>query len=237
MCASEPQAPRGLRLGTLLLGALLCASAFAQQAPSREQELIRRLRQQVQQLQAEQAAQQQAVQRAESEKAQARTQLDAAAAGMRRVQQSAAERSRLAEDTQKDLDTLRTAHAALQAEAERLKTELQARTDALAALRTEQTGLQRNLAQRDAGYAELQSRHATQAQGLQACIANNQALHGLGRELLQRWLDKGVLETTAQVEPLFQFKRVELENLVQGYQDKLDQQALKPAAAAPIRVP
>lgn len=230
----------GLRLSALLLGAalaLLAASAFAQQAPSREQELIRRLRQQVQQLQAEQAAQQQAVQRAEAEKAQARAQLDAASAGMRRVQQSAAERARLAADAQKELDALRSDHTTLQADTERLKTELQARNDALEALRKEQAGLQRSLAQRNTGYAELEARHGTQAQGLQTCIANNQALHGLGRELLQRWLDKGVLETTAQVEPLFQFKRVQLENLSQGYQDKLDQQALKPAAPADIRVP
>ncbi len=230
----------GLRLSALLLGAalaLLAASAFAQQAPSREQELIRRLRQQVQQLQAEQAAQQQAVQRAEAEKAQARAQLDAASAGMRRVQQSAAERARLAADAQKELAALRSDHTTLQADTERLKTELQARNDALEALRKEQAGLQRSLAQRNTGYAELEARHGTQAQGLQTCIANNQALHGLGRELLQRWLDKGVLETTAQVEPLFQFKRVQLENLSQGYQDKLDQQALKPAAPADIRVP
>jgi len=36
----------------------------------------------------------------------------------------------------------------------------------------------------------------------------------------------------AQQEPFLQFKRVAMENLLQDYQDKLDQQAVKAGAAA-----
>ena len=37
--------------------------------------------------------------------------------------------------------------------------------------------------------ADLQARHGSQAQGLQSCLASNQALHALGRELLQRYAE------------------------------------------------
>jgi len=225
MCASER---------ALLVLALLAATlpAFGQAANSREQEQIRRLRQQVQQLQQEQSAQQQAAQRASSEKNAAQARLDAAAAELRRTRQTAAARAKSAGEIQAELEQLRQAHAALQAEADGLKTELRARSRSLEQLRDEQGRLQQKLVQREAAYADIDGRHTTQAQGLQACIASNQALYGLGQELLQRYANKGFGETLVQAEPFLQFKRVALENLVQDYQDKLDQRALKPTAPA-----
>ncbi len=241
MSASDLSAREGrstaLRLGAALACAVLALPAWAQSAASREQELIRRLRQQVQQLQAEQGTQQQAAQRANAEKTEAQTRLDAATANLRRAQQAAAARAQGADEAQQALEALRQAHATLEQEAQALKSELQVREQSLATLRTEHQALQRTLAQRGDMLANLQARGLTQAQGLQSCIANNQALHGLGLELLQAWQDKGVVATTAQVEPFFQFNRVKIENLVQGYQDKLDQQLLKAARPEPGRAP
>ncbi len=220
-----------------LLVALAVGSAFGQAANTREQEQIRRLRQQVQQLQAEQAAQQQQAQRAGAEKAQAEAKLDAAAQQLRRTQIQVGAQARTAEQARKEMEALQQERNALQAAADALKAELQEAGRSLATLRSEHTRLQNRLALRDDGFADLERRHATQAQGLQQCVANNQALHALGKELLQRWVDKGVLETAAQVEPLFQLRRVELENLVQGYDHKLDRQALKAGASGDLRAP
>jgi chromosome segregation ATPase len=228
MSASERLRPLR-RLPAALLLAAAMAAAWGQQ-PTREQEQIRRLRQQVQQLQQDQSAQTQAVQRANADKADVKAKLDAAEAESRRLRGAAASQTKSAAVAQQELQALREQHAALQTSADELKAALQASSGSLAKLRSEHTELQSTLTLRDAALAELGARHLTQAQGLQSCIANNQALVGLGRELLQRYADKGMAEVLAQNEPFLQFKRVALENLLQGYQDKLDQQALKPAA-------
>jgi chromosome segregation ATPase len=230
MSASERQRfVRRLATAVLAATALASASAWAQQ-PSREQEQIRRLRLQVQQLQQEQSTQTDAVQRANTEKAGLKGKLDAAEAELSRLRKAAANQARSAQETEQGLQALQDKQNALQASQEELKTALQASNGSLTKLRTDQAELQRTLAQRDAALADLGARHQTQAQGLQSCIANNQALAGLGRELLQRYADKGMAEVLAQNEPFLQVKRVAMENLLQGYEDKLDQQALKSAA-------
>ena len=116
---------------------------------------------------------------------------------------------------------------------DKTQTELKDGTRSLAQSRTEGAEATRRLAFRETQLGELADRHVRQAQGLQQCIVNNQALRDLGSELMQRYADKGVAEVLAHNEPFLQTRRVALENLLQGYQDKLDQLALKAAAAAP----
>jgi chromosome segregation ATPase len=218
----------GRTLAALVCGVVLGASvlpAWSQQ-PSREQEQVRRLRQQLQQLQQQQAEQQQAVQRIEAEKAQALGKLQAADADLKRSQGAVAARARQEGQLVKELQDLRDQSTRLGAELEALKTESQASVRNLQQQRNDQATVQRRLEQREAALADLQARHANQAQGLQACIANNQALYTLGRDLLQRYADKGISDVLAQSEPFLQTRRVAMENLLQGYQDKLDQQAL-----------
>ena len=224
MCASSR-----LRLGAACLLAVLALPAGAQ-SNTREQEQLRRLRQQVQQLQQEQSAQQQAAQSATAQAAQAKTALDAAQAELRRLKTGQAQG---AAEAQKEIEQLRAARAALQGRLDQTQTELQTGAGSLARSRTEGAETTRKLAFRETQLGELAERHVRQAQGLQQCIVNNQALRDLGGELLQRYADKGVADVLAQNEPFLQTRRVALENLLQGYQDKLDQLALKAAAATP----
>lgn len=228
MCASSR-----LRLGAACLLAALALPAGAQ-SNTREQEQLRRLRQQVQQLQQEQTAQQQAAQSATAQAAQAKTALDAAQAELRRLKTGQAQG---AAEAQKEIEQLRAARAALQARLDQTQTELQAGTGSLVQSRTEGAETTRKLAFRETQLGELAERHVRQAQGLQQCIVNNQALRDLGSELLQRYADKGVADVLAHNEPFLQTRRVALENLLQGYQDKLDQLALKAAAATPGAAP
>ncbi len=232
MSASE-----GWRLGTALLCGVAMvfglAPASAQQN-SREQEQLRRLRQQIQQLQQQHSDQQQAVQRTEADKTQALTQLEAAQTELKRTRATLAARVRLEGQAQNELQDLREQNTRLGAELEATKAEAQAGARSLQQQRNDQAALQRRLEQRDAALADLQARHGSQAQGLQTCIANNHGLYSLGQELLKRYVDKGLGEVFAQNEPFLQFKRVTLENLVQGYQERLDQQALKAAPAREV---
>ena len=218
------------------VAALLCVLAIAAahtpalcQQASREQEQLRRLRQQVQQLQQEQVNQQDAAQRANAGKAAAKAQLDTAQAqldatqsALRHARSAAAAQTQTLVVAQKELETARREHTALQARLDQLQGELQSAGRGIDKLRADGTGVQLQLAAASANFTDLNARHALQAQGLQTCIANNQALRDIGLELVQRYANKGVSDVLAHNEPFTQIQRVALENLLQGYQDKLD---------------
>ncbi len=234
MCASSR-----LRIASACLLAVLAAlpaliPPAGAQSNAREQEQVRRLRQQVQQLQQEQATQQQAAQSAATaqvaQAAQTKIALDAAQAEVRRLRASQAKG---ATEAQKEIEQQRAVGAALQARLDQVQTELQEGRRSLTQSRSEGADAARKLAVRETQLGELTERHVRQAQGLQQCIVNNQALRDLGSELMQRYADKGVAEVLGHNEPFLQTRRVALENLLQGYQDKLDQLVLKAAAAAP----
>ena len=238
MCASDGTFGRALdgtpsRVWRSTFAALLIVAVSTVQAQSntREQEQLRRLRQQVQQLQQDQAAQQTAVARAGTEKAALKTQLDAAQAELKRARGQASSQAQDAQGLQKEIDAARVERTALQARLDQLQTEFQDGTRNLAQARTDGGELKRKLGFRETQLAELADRHVRQAQGLQQCIDNNKALRDLGAELMQRYADKGIAEVMAHKEPFLQTRRVALENLLQGYQDKLDLLALKAAAA------
>ncbi|HWU57007.1 MAG TPA: hypothetical protein VN175_15965, partial [Rhizomicrobium sp.] len=59
----------------------------------------------------------------------------------------------------------------------------------------------------------------------------NAKLYQLGRELLDRYENKSVLDVVGTAEPVTKLKRVEYENVVQDYEDKLrDSRVSHPAA-------
>ena len=239
MCASDDgkgfvvwaRRGRAVVVGSLA-GVLLAGSALAQQAPSREQEQLRRMRLQLQQLQAAQTTQTQAVQQAQADAAAARQQLAAAQAELRRVRGSLSETARAAADAQQALEVQRGEQQALQGNLTSLRSELDTTRRNLAQQQQALAETQSRLGRNDTAMAELRARQITQAQGMQACLASNEALHALGNELLQRYAGKTVAEVVAQNEPFLQLQRVALENLMQGYRDKLDMQALRAAPDA-----
>ena len=239
MCASSR-----LRVAAACLMAALALPAGAQ-SNTREQEQVRRLRQQVQQLQQQQAAQQQqqlavqqqAAQIAAAQATQAKTALDAAQAAQVELRRANASQARGAAEARNEIEQVRTSGAALQARLDQTQAELQEGKRSLVQSRSEGADTARRLAARETQLGELAERHVRQAQGLQQCIVNNQALRDLGGDLMQRYADKGVADVLAQNEPFLQTRRVALENLLQGYQDKLDQLALKAAATAPGTAP
>jgi len=56
---------------------------------------------------------------------------------------------------------------------------------------------------------------------LQLCEENNIKLFKAGKEVLKHYENKGMLDTMLSSEPAFQIKGVEMETLIQGYEDKL----------------
>jgi chromosome segregation ATPase len=219
MCASEQ------RWMVLLAAAALAWPAGAQNS-SREAEQVRRLRQQLQQLQQEVATQQQAAQRAMAERGDVQRRLDAAQEQLKEQRVRLALQVRQSDQTRQALDAATQRQAAEGERASELQAGLEAERLTAAALRAELAQTQRQRGTLQDNYGELDVRHRAQAEGLQTCIARNASLQALGLELLQRYERKGWAEVLAADEPFLQWGRVSLENLVQGYRDKLDAQAL-----------
>lgn len=63
-------------------------------------------------------------------------------------------------------------------------------------------------------------------QSLAVCEAKNEKLHDYGKELLDKYEKKGCGDAMLQGETFTQLKRVEIENLVEDYREKLDEQKL-----------
>ena len=234
MSVSDRARPVLRGLATWGLSALLlvaCGSALSQQT-SREQEQMRRLRLQVQQLQQDQTQQQDALQRATADKAGASAELDALRAELRRVRAAGIGQTRDTQAARKELDAARQEQAALKVLLDQAQVELQTRGRSNDAARAANDELQRGLVLGATAHTDLTSRHAAQTLGLQTCIANNQALRDIGLDLMQLYAHKSVADVWAQNEPFLQVQRVALENLLQGYQDKLDDKALKAAAGS-----
>lgn len=72
----------------------------------------------------------------------------------------------------------------------------------------------------------------TQSAQLDGCAGDNLALYQLNLELLQQYRDKGVWDALKQREPVMGLGRVELENKVEGYRLRLNQERLDGAVSA-----
>lgn len=59
------------------------------------------------------------------------------------------------------------------------------------------------------------------------CEANNGELYRIGRELIDWYGSKGAVNAILEAEPFTRMKRVEMENLLENYRDKLETQRLE----------
>jgi chromosome segregation ATPase len=92
---------------------------------------------------------------------------------------------------------------------------LQDVTEKLAQTNSVRTGLENEL-------TALKAKHQVSEQQLKICGDHNVKLYESGRELLERYQSKGTLEGLIQEEPLLQFQSVEMQNIVQEYEDTIN---------------
>lgn len=207
---------------SLLLALLVIAQgveAEAKKSTSREKEALRRTQMQLQQVQSQ-------VSSLEQEKAKLARDLDKSAkatkvvqARARRLEQELAESKRLGEAQTKELEQVRQELAAgvqRLAEARRTSAETNDRL-------TEST---RQLRQTEAEKKVLEGLKARNEREIATCEAHNGKLYQVGRELMGRYANKTCAETMAQAEPFTGLRKVEVENLLETYRDKLDEQKL-----------
>lgn len=70
-------------------------------------------------------------------------------------------------------------------------------------------------------YAQLKASQENTEQQLKTCDQHNVKLYQAALELLERYQNKGTFSAMLQDEPILQFQSVEIENIVQEYEDKL----------------
>lgn len=227
MCATSmrPTSPPRTAVAVLACALLVPLLALAQSAPSREQEQIRRLRQQLQQLQQELATARQGEAGARTESAQ---RVAAAEAAARRAQRGAAGTTQRVAELEAELTSLRDKAADIDKQLLQRTAERDEARQGLAQASEELGRRAQRLAEGERSSTDLLARFRTQNAALDLCSRHNKTLQAVSMELLGRWARHDWRDALLAKEPLVQARRVEIEKLVQGYEDRIDA-ALLPA--------
>jgi chromosome segregation ATPase len=208
-----------MKMPLIACALLLAAGPVLAQKPSREQEQLRRLRAQAQQLQqalaAEQQARQQAVVEADRLKQAAEVELPKLIEESASAKRRASDAQRKADQLASELEKARVAAAAQAQQLEATLKQLAERERDLAHTRD----ILRKT-EHDLQGAHILSESLTGK--LAQCTRDNVALYQTGMELLDRWRDRTLGERIGQAEPFTQIGRVKLENLAEGYRDRLE---------------
>lgn len=152
--------------------------------------------------------------------------------------QKAAKAQRMLRQMALERDAMQTENAKLRGELEALNGKLgglkKSSETALLKSRGSYATLNENLQQTTQGLHKLESEKNLlqetvdgQAQLIVSCEEKNAKMVQINRELLVHYEKKGPLDAMLQREPLTQLKRVEIENIAQEYQDKIDQLEFK----------
>ena len=213
----------GRHLTVLLCGLTLAASAWCDDQ-SKDHLQLRHAQLQAQQLRQEKAslqAQLTALQQTQTELRTAHDksvkQLSSALAGEKSASAHGAE-------LQAALDAMTASKTTLEAQ----KKELEA---SLHELQQQHAQTQQALAQAQQDKQQLQTQlHSTSAQ-LGDSETRNFTLYKLGRDLIDQCRDKSATATVLRLEPFTGIRRVEIENQLEVYRDKLDKERLSTAAA------
>jgi predicted RNase H-like nuclease (RuvC/YqgF family) len=176
------------------------------------------------------------------------------AQAMQQLQQLAAERTRLLADNAKlksDLDASRKELDALKKKQDASERRLQGNDGAVARANARSDSLSQELAREKGRLAELVTKFREMASQfrevesdrntvkaslgqrdveLKQCIDRNLSLYALNGEVLGKLESRGGFTPASALEPFTKLKRIELENLIDGYQTRADEQ--RPPSAA-----
>lgn len=204
------------RLGMMSFTLLLCMAVTATHAEasdkraSREREALRRVQQQMSQMQGDMAA-------LEQEKIRLTADLDKAAASSKAEEGKAAR-------LQNDLGASKRQLLSVTQELTLTKEALATTTPHLDETKASLDETSRTLQQTEAEKRDLETLKTRNARDMAALEHDNVALYALGRSLMDRFKHKTCGETLEEKEPFTGLKKVETENLMEQYRDKLDDQ-------------
>lgn len=209
---SNPRIPAALGMLLLCLAVAAPHAGAADRKASREREALRRVQQQLSQAQGDLAA-------AEQEKARLAADLEKAQAS------SKAEAGKVA-SLQHGLGASKQQLAAASSELAQVKETLATTAQQLAETRKTLAETTQTLQQTEAEKRRLETVKASNERDIAACEHKNLALYEVGRSLMDRFEHKSCGEILAEKEPFTGIRKVETENLLEEYRDKLDEQKL-----------
>lgn len=140
---------------------------------------------------------------------------------------------RMLRQVSQERDTLQTENARLKSEIGELKRKhagikkssdaaLAKSHESIAALSVDMRHATQNLRRTESEKNLLQETVVGQAQQIETCESHNVKLLQVNQNLLGQYENKGFFDSLMQREPIIGFRGVELENIVQEYQDRLD---------------
>lgn len=200
---------------SLLSGAPSVYAAHDQDRAARE--AMRRA-----QLQVHQAEEQKA--QLEEEKAKLRQELETARKeiGKQKTGVAAERRKRLA--VEKDLQGARDEVSKLQQKSQNLE-------KSLAELTAKQADTSRRLAETEAEKKRAEETITARDKAIAASEDRNAKLYSYGREIMVKYEKKTCSDALSQAEPFTGLKKVEIENLLETYRDKVDEQRIRSSSA------
>ncbi len=186
---------------------------------NREKQMLRRMQQQIQQIEQARGV-------AEQEKAAALADKETAERALDNLKSDEAKSKH---QLVKERDTRTRAEkelTALKMEMDQLKTRLTDTEMKLAESNTlHQTAAQR-LVQLESLKRQTDSQLAGKEKDFDMCQTHNGRLYEIGREMMQKYRDKTCQDALAQAEPFTGIKKVEVENLLETWRDRLDREQL-----------
>ncbi len=184
----------------------MAASAAGNKEQKKERQVLRRMQQQLTEIQQQKSA-------LDHEKAALEITLRKTHDETESHKKSAASVAAKVSRLEKDIET-----------ANNEKTGLHTRLDE-AAKRNEELSGQRKQLEQDLKNTTVAV--AKQNEQRKLCEANNSDLYRIGRELVDWYGSKGAMNAILEAEPFTRMKRVEMENLLETYRDKLEGQRLE----------
>ena len=219
----EAKLPRPL--GVLMLALLVGISSLPPHAEAsdktanRERAALRRVQQQLSQTQGQ-------IGTLEQEKTQLAEDLDKAQKSSKEMEGKTAGLQHALGEGKRQQTVLGKELAATKAELSTTKQLLAEAQKSLSATGSKLTETTQTLQKTDTEKRTLETIKTRNERDIASCEQKNVALYQVGRSLMDRFEKKTCAETLAQKEPFTGIKRVETENLLEEYRDKLDEQKL-----------
>jgi chromosome segregation ATPase len=208
--------PSKIILGLLLTASFLANPALAadkkDKASRRAQQMVQQIQQEKAQLQSQldQATQTQATLEADMVKAQESLKTKSAAA------------SRKIEGLETSLKEMTSERLEFEAKLLKTQTELETTKTALSELDAKHQANLYDLKINEQQRANLTATTIQKTKVIDACVLKNAKLYDYGLELVKLYENPSLYKKIVLSEPFSQLKRVELENILQNYNDKID---------------
>lgn len=211
-----PMLKRSLMIGCLAL--LIASPLHAANKKDPAKEAQRRMQMQVKQAQDEKAA-------VEQEKAALGKELETLKKKTGEIESSVARANRSKAAAEKEAEALKQVKIELSEKIAILEKQF---SESQQSLRDTRQSLQQETSQKQ----RLEQNLSARGKELSVCESNNQTLYQYHVELINHAQNRGSLSVLLEAEPLLGLSRVKIENLLEQYRDKVDEQKFKPASAS-----